>query len=32
MFHNRLCAQAGAYQNSTWVVASPRPAWRMAIP
>ncbi len=21
MFHNRLCVQAGAYQNSTWVVA-----------
>jgi len=21
LFHNRLCAQAGAYQNATWVVA-----------
>ena len=32
LFHNRLSVQAGAYQNSTWVVASPRPVSRMAIP
>jgi len=30
LFHNRLSVQAGAYQNSTWVVASPRPGSRMA--
>lgn len=31
LFHNRLVIQAGAYQNSTWAVALPRPASRMAI-
>jgi len=32
LFHNRLSAQAGAYQNSTWSRVSPRPALRMATP